>query len=147
MELDILHSHIASPYIVANFAALVQRTADKEIPHGVDVLVGIYARLLKERQPLTLNSGFPISLPSFSKPPKPAELAVGVSNASDARVKHETGPFHVDKRGGQSESLPWESSVAPLSVTPQTSASMAATSIKEPDMGGKGNKKATRKRK
>ena len=147
MELDVLYSHIASPPVAANFAALVQRTADKEIPHGVDIIVGIHARLLKERQPFTLKPASSISLPSFSGAPKPAEIAIGASDAPEAGAEHETGPSHSDKRAVRSGSLPSEGNESP---PPQMSASISAqtaTSTKEPDVEGKRNKKATGKRK
>ena len=48
MELDVLYAHIASPPVVAQFPALAQRIANKEIPHGADIIIGIHARLAKE---------------------------------------------------------------------------------------------------
>ncbi|KAF8546931.1 hypothetical protein OG21DRAFT_1490676 [Imleria badia] len=47
MELDLLHSLIASPLVVTHFPALAQRIANKELPHGTDVIVGIHTRMLK----------------------------------------------------------------------------------------------------
>jgi hypothetical protein len=151
MELDVLYSHIASPPVAANFAALVQRTVDKEIPHGVDIIVGIHARILKERRLLSLKPGSSTPLPSFSffGPSKQAELAVGASDAPATDVTHETGPHEagpppVDERGARSGSLPPEGSEPPTGVPPQTSTSMevpTATSTKESDAEVK--KKAT----
>ena len=142
-----LYSHIASPPVVADFAALAQRIADKELAHGAAIIVGIHERLLKERRllSLSLKPGPPTSLPDFSGPRKPGELAVGASDPPEAGAKHETGPSDADKRGARSGSLRSES---PPSAPPQTSASAAVptpTSTKEQDAGGK--KKATEKRK
>jgi hypothetical protein len=135
----VLYSHIASPSVVANFATLAQCIADKELPHGADIIIGIHARLLKERHLSRLKARPPISLSSFSGPPKQAELAVGASDAPDAGAKHES---HVDKFGARSRSLPSEGSESP---PPETSAVSTATSTKEPDVGGKN--KVTEKRK
>ncbi|KAH0826789.1 hypothetical protein J3R83DRAFT_5207 [Lanmaoa asiatica] len=55
MELDVLYTHIASPTVVTGFPALAQRIANKELPHGADIIVGIHARLLKGRHPLPLT--------------------------------------------------------------------------------------------
>ena len=144
MELNVLYSHIASPPVVANFAALAQRIADKNLPHGADIIVGIHAMLLKERHPLPLQPGSSISLPSFFGPQKQAEIAVDASDAPEDGAKHGTRPFPVDKRGAQSGALPSEDSESPL---PQTSASMSvptSTSTEEPDAGGKGTKESER---
>ena len=47
MELDVLHSLIESPSVVTHFPALAKRIANKELPHGADVIVGIHTRFLK----------------------------------------------------------------------------------------------------
>ncbi|KAI9458726.1 hypothetical protein HD554DRAFT_2317107 [Boletus coccyginus] len=52
MELDVLYSHITSSLVVADFPALARRIANKELPHGADIVVGIHTRLLKEPHPL-----------------------------------------------------------------------------------------------
>lgn len=64
MELDVLYAHIGSAPVVAGFPALARRIADKGFPHGADIIVGIHARLLTERQP------FPsASVPTEHAPP------------------------------------------------------------------------------
>jgi len=64
MELDVLYTHIASPPVVTGLPALAQRIAHKELLHGADIIVGIHARLLKERFPLP-----PTPVPSVPPPP------------------------------------------------------------------------------
>ena len=73
MELDILYAHIASLPVVAGLPALARSIAHKELPHGADIIVGIHARLLKERQPLpsTPTPAVPPPLPSPSYFPPP----------------------------------------------------------------------------
>ncbi|KAI9452035.1 hypothetical protein HD554DRAFT_2200073 [Boletus coccyginus] len=71
MELDMLYAHITSPPVVTGLPTLAQRIAHKEIPHGADIIVGIHARLLKERFPLPsipTHSALPLS-PTFSSLP------------------------------------------------------------------------------
>ena len=69
MELDVLYTHIGSPPVVSGFRGLAQRIVLRELPHGVDVIVGIHERVLKARQlsspppvpPLT--ESFPVEAP------------------------------------------------------------------------------------
>ncbi|KAI9458721.1 hypothetical protein HD554DRAFT_2317104 [Boletus coccyginus] len=77
MELDMLYTYIASPPVITGLPALAQHIAHKEIPHGADIIVGIHARILKERFPLPsipTPSTLPLS-PTFSSlaPPAPSE--------------------------------------------------------------------------
>ena len=65
MELDVLYTHIASPPVVANFSALAQRIADRGLPHGADIIIGIHTRLLKEPHPLPLRAAPPRSTPCY----------------------------------------------------------------------------------
>ncbi|KAG9308235.1 hypothetical protein JVU11DRAFT_12253 [Chiua virens] len=53
MELDVLYSHIATPPVVAGFPDLARRIANKELPHGADIIVGIHTRVLQP-QPVRL---------------------------------------------------------------------------------------------
>ncbi|KAI9458727.1 hypothetical protein HD554DRAFT_2298928 [Boletus coccyginus] len=110
MELDVLYTHIKSPPVVANFATLVQRIANKELPHGADIMIGIHTRLLQEHQrhPSSLGpgaggpgSGPPISRPRSSGPSKPVEPTIG---ASDAPSLGAVGSSYADKRSTRSES-------------------------------------------
>ena len=77
MELDVLYAHIASHPVVAGLPALARSIAHKELPHGADIIVGIHARLLKERQPLpstpTPSVPPPLSSPSYFPPPHPSD--------------------------------------------------------------------------
>ncbi|KAG9310054.1 hypothetical protein JVU11DRAFT_10097 [Chiua virens] len=54
MELDVLYSHIATPPVVAGFPDLARRIANKELPHGADIIVGIHTRVLQP-QPVRLS--------------------------------------------------------------------------------------------
>ncbi|KAF8546792.1 hypothetical protein OG21DRAFT_1527597 [Imleria badia] len=55
MELDaVLYSHITSRPVVINFAALA-RIAQKQLPHGADIIAGIHTRLSKEHHPMVLD--------------------------------------------------------------------------------------------
>jgi hypothetical protein len=55
MELDVLYSHIGSPPVVADFPALARCIANKELPHGADIIIGIHSRVLTQRNPLALE--------------------------------------------------------------------------------------------
>ena len=92
-----LYSHIASPPVVANFAALAQRIANKELPHGADIIVGIHARLLKESYPLPFKPAPPNSLFNNWGRSGLVKMDVNASDVSDAEAKDETGPSHVEK--------------------------------------------------
>ena len=70
MELDVLHSLTASPSVIANFPALAQCIANKELPHGADIIVGIHKRFLKQLYPFLMIPAAP--LPSSSGSPEPA---------------------------------------------------------------------------
>ena len=67
-----LYAQIASPTVVTGFPALAQRIALKELPHGADIIVGIHARLLKERQSLA-------STPTPAFAPSPLESSIHLS--------------------------------------------------------------------
>ena len=77
MELDVLYAHIASLPVAAGLPALARSIAHKELPHGADIIVGIHARLLKERQtlPSTPMAAVPppLSSPSYFPPPHPSD--------------------------------------------------------------------------
>ena len=55
MELDVLYTHIGSSPVVASFSALAKRIANKELPHGADIIVGIHSRLLDDPHPLQMK--------------------------------------------------------------------------------------------
>ena len=67
MQLDVLYSQLASPPVAANSPTLAHRIADKEIPYGADIIVGIHARLLKEHHRLPPEEVAPTSLTGPSK--------------------------------------------------------------------------------
>lgn len=78
MELDVLYEHIASPPVVTGLSALVRRIANKELPHGADIVVGLHTRILKEHYPYALltpppliDSGAPMSPPRVPTLPTP----------------------------------------------------------------------------
>ena len=48
MELDVLYAHIASSTVVAGFPDFARRIANKELPHGADIIIGIHTRLLRD---------------------------------------------------------------------------------------------------
>ena len=79
MELDVLYDHIASPTVVADFPALAQRIANKELAHGADLIVGIHTRLLKSSHPSRLKSA---PLPRHT--PWPPGLVRAEVNTRDA---------------------------------------------------------------
>ncbi|KAF9228261.1 hypothetical protein BS17DRAFT_773370 [Gyrodon lividus] len=69
MALDTLYSHIASPRIVAGLPALARRIANKELPHGADIIIGLHMRMLKEHHPLALITPPPQVLTPVVAPP------------------------------------------------------------------------------
>jgi len=97
----VLYSHIASPPVVAHFPALARRIANKELPHGADIVIGVHTRLLKEPHPLPLMP--PPSLRSVFGPREPDQVngnASDVPNAEDGdgdEDDNETGPTRVDE--------------------------------------------------
>ncbi|KAF8554151.1 hypothetical protein OG21DRAFT_1509305 [Imleria badia] len=131
MELDMLYSYIDSPPVVANFAAFAESIVHKELPHGVDIIVGIHTRLLKAHHSFSLK---PVS--TF---PKSAKADKSTSNVPEAGVKGKTRPCRGTQSGsGAREYTP--------GVPPQTSANVAVpptTSTQEPDAEWK--EKATEK--
>ncbi|KAF8443798.1 hypothetical protein L210DRAFT_3532233 [Boletus edulis BED1] len=48
MELDVLYAHNTSPPVVAHFPELAQHNTNRELAHGVDIIIWIHTRLLKE---------------------------------------------------------------------------------------------------
>ena len=93
MELDVLYNHVASPPVVANFSALAQRIANKRLPHGADIIVGIHSRLLKESYPLPLKLA-PVPSPSLSGPlRKEPEARESVTLEDEDKI----GPPHRDE--------------------------------------------------
>lgn len=98
-----LYSRIGSPTVVANFAALAQHIANKDLPHGADIIVSMHARLLKALGPFSLKPGGSVSQCS-SVLPKLVEPAVGASDVLSANAKPNVGPSN--KQSTRSESLP-----------------------------------------
>ncbi|KAG6375024.1 hypothetical protein JVT61DRAFT_3803 [Boletus reticuloceps] len=108
MELDVLYAHIASPTVVANFAALAQRVAQRELPHGADIMIGIHTRLLKAHHPFALKpeAPAPTLLPASMGSPGLVKTDVIASDAPQAEDEHKTGLSPVDQPGTQPRSLP-----------------------------------------
>ncbi|KAG6375029.1 hypothetical protein JVT61DRAFT_3808 [Boletus reticuloceps] len=109
MELDVLYAHIASPTVVAHFAALAQRVAQRELPHGADIMIGIHTRLLKAHHPFALKpeAPAPTLLPASMGPPElVSKTDVIASDAPQAEDEHNTGLSPVDQPGTQPGSLP-----------------------------------------
>jgi len=97
----VLYSHIASPPLVAHFPALARRIANKELPHGADIVIGVHTRLLKEPHPLPLMP--PTSLRSVFGPREPDQVGGNASDVPDAQDgagdedDNEAGPSPVDE--------------------------------------------------
>ncbi|KAG6377269.1 hypothetical protein JVT61DRAFT_15052 [Boletus reticuloceps] len=144
MELDVLYSHITSPPVVANFAALAQRIAHKELPHGADIIIGIHTRLLKERPPFSLQPTVPALPPHCFWPPTLVQTDISANDGPDAGTKQKTGSSHADHQGSQSESSPASSKGNESTPSRQSQASenVAAASTKEPNT--RGRKRATK---
>jgi hypothetical protein len=106
MELDVLYTHIASPPVVANFSGLAQRIANKELPHGADIIVGIHARLLKESHPLPFKPAPHNSLLNIWGRPEPIKMDVNASDVSDAEAEDNTRPSDVEKPSIRLASFP-----------------------------------------
>ncbi|KAF8837052.1 hypothetical protein BDN67DRAFT_244089 [Paxillus ammoniavirescens] len=70
MLLDTLYAHIASRPVVAGLPALARRIANKELPHGADIVIGLHTRILQEHHPLALIPPSPQPVPcSPAAPP------------------------------------------------------------------------------
>jgi len=124
MELDVLYSCIGSPVVVANFAAFAQHIANRDLPHGADIIVSMHARLLKALDPFSLKPGDPSSQCSFV-PPKLVEPAVGASDVPSVKVKPDVGPSDKQSTQSESSSSEPENSKSTSNVSPHASASMA----------------------
>ena len=109
MELDVLYDHIGSAPVVTGFPAFAKRLADKELPHGAEVIVGIHARLLKQRQPLTLTPASPVIPSSLSPAPATIELL-------PPTVKKVTPPTVFGSSSGFAKYQPEGSSVIGVSL-------------------------------
>ena len=94
-----LYSHIASPTVVANFATFAECIVQKELPHGVDIIVGIHTRLLQAHHPHALLK------PTVSGPtptcPEPVEQATSTpaSDMPEAKTGDDTRPCHGSQLG------------------------------------------------
>ncbi|KAF9237960.1 hypothetical protein BU15DRAFT_9434, partial [Melanogaster broomeanus] len=51
MELDVLHAHVASPSVVNGLPELAKRIANKDLPHGADIIIGWHTRILRQHYP------------------------------------------------------------------------------------------------
>ncbi|KAF8837057.1 hypothetical protein BDN67DRAFT_957219 [Paxillus ammoniavirescens] len=60
MELDVLYPHIASPPVVAGFPELAKRIADKELPQGADIIIGLHTRTLRQHYSPALTPPQPV---------------------------------------------------------------------------------------
>jgi len=69
MLLDTLYAHIASRPVVAGLPALARRIANKELPHGADIVIGLHTRILQEHHPLALIPPSPQPVPCEPAPP------------------------------------------------------------------------------
>jgi len=47
MELDMLSQKIATAPIIEGLPALMRRIAQKELPHGADIIIGLHTRILQ----------------------------------------------------------------------------------------------------
>ncbi|KAF8132283.1 hypothetical protein EV363DRAFT_102280 [Boletus edulis] len=61
MELDVLYAHNTSPPVVAHFPELAQHITNRELAHGVDIIIWIHTQLLK---------GSPCNWPRFGSGPR-----------------------------------------------------------------------------
>ncbi|KAF8554153.1 hypothetical protein OG21DRAFT_1509308 [Imleria badia] len=117
-ELDMLYSHIASPPVVANFAAFAESIV-RELPHGVDIIVGIHTRLLKAHHPRSLLK------PAVSTLPKSVKPDASTSNVPEAQAG-ETPAQGTQASSGVSERPPSDAS-ADVAMLPATSESTKAS--------------------
>jgi len=102
MELDVLFSCITAPLVVVNFPTLLRRIANKELPHGAEILVVMHSRFLKALHPFaalyTLAPSppdpFPPSASASWAPPVPTmvrqEPRDTIKNDAAACAKQET---------------------------------------------------------
>lgn len=124
MELDTLYFYIATPPVVAKFPALMQRIANKELPHGVDIMTDIYTRFLRALHPFALSSTsmspppaqpslpFPISAPRTRPihvhlPPMTVqELSAKTKNGSPSGSRTEQGNDRTEQKPDSSAAAP-----------------------------------------
>ncbi|KAG6369513.1 hypothetical protein JVT61DRAFT_14311 [Boletus reticuloceps] len=101
MELDMLYSHISSSPVVAGFPALARCIANKELPHGADIVIGIHTRFLKESRPLPWR---PARSVRFSVPPAPAVVDDSARDALEVEGEDEIGATDMARRDTSSDS-------------------------------------------
>ncbi|KIK82042.1 hypothetical protein PAXRUDRAFT_14935 [Paxillus rubicundulus Ve08.2h10] len=79
MLLDTLYANIASRPVVAGFPALARRIANKELPCGADIVIGLHTRISQEHHPLALMppSQFKPCPPPCEGPHRAGQLGVG----------------------------------------------------------------------
>ncbi|KAF8450976.1 hypothetical protein L210DRAFT_691505 [Boletus edulis BED1] len=130
MELDVLYAHIASPTVVAHFAALAQRVAQRALPHGADIMIGIHTRLLKAHHPSALKP---------TAPPELVKTDVSMSDTPQAEDEHKTGLSPVDQPGTEPGSLPSSSGRGEsiFGVPSQVSASLVVSTASTAVQGKK----------
>ncbi|KAG2143597.1 hypothetical protein DEU56DRAFT_910729 [Suillus clintonianus] len=54
MQVDILLQHIASVDVIQNMPSLARRIADSQIPHGADIMIDLYRKMLLQYHPQAL---------------------------------------------------------------------------------------------
>ncbi|KAG0697502.1 hypothetical protein DFH29DRAFT_1003678 [Suillus ampliporus] len=54
MQVEVLLQHIASVPVIKNIPSLIRRIADSQLPHGADIIIDLYQKILLQYHPLAL---------------------------------------------------------------------------------------------
>ncbi|KAG1723782.1 uncharacterized protein EDB91DRAFT_1063214 [Suillus paluster] len=74
MHIEVLLQHITSAPVIQNIPSLVRRIADSQLPHGSDIIIGLYQKFLLQYHPKALAlANAPVPEPGTSTKNKPSE--------------------------------------------------------------------------
>jgi len=59
MQVEVLLQHIASIHVIQNMASLVRRIADSQLPHGADIIIHLYQKVLLQYHPALALASVP----------------------------------------------------------------------------------------
>jgi len=115
MQVEVLLDHIASVPVIQNMPSLVKRIADSQLPHGADIIIDLFQKILLRYHPqeLALANGPPDGerpAPMISKswPPQPTPQPGGLWN----NIKVDATPSPVTREVSKDEVRRGEKSMA-----------------------------------
>jgi hypothetical protein len=83
MQVEVLLKHIASVPVVQNIPALVKRIAGSQLPHGAEIIIDLFQKVLLRYHPHALALA---NAPTEREQPSPVVLSTPLS----PQLKHDT---------------------------------------------------------